>query len=105
VSSLVLVPLAPASLVPESLAATSPPLPFLALASRVPANVDSVVVSFLALIKLVLIFLARLPALISPLFSAALFSLVQASLVQASPVPVSPALVSCPILHAPASAA
>ena len=66
---LVLVPLAPASLVPESLAAASPPLAFLALASRVAADVASLVLSFVALVKLVPTFLASPPVLRSPLFS------------------------------------
>jgi hypothetical protein len=69
VPSLILVPLAPASLVPESLAAASPPLAFLALASRVTTNVASLVLSFVALIKLMPTFLTNPPVLRSPLFS------------------------------------
>jgi hypothetical protein len=69
VPSLVPVPLAPASLVPESLAAASPPLAFLALASRIAADVASLILSFIALVKLVPTFLASPPVLRSPLFS------------------------------------
>jgi hypothetical protein len=72
VSSFVPVPLAPASLAPEFLAAVSPPLAFLALASRVAANVASFFLGFVAPVKPVPTFLASPPAPIS---------LVQASLV------------------------
>jgi hypothetical protein len=89
VSSLILVLLAPASLIPESLAAASPPLAFLALTSHVTDNVTSLVLSFVALIKLVLTFLASPPALLSPLFSVALISLIQVSLIRASLIQVS----------------
>jgi hypothetical protein len=104
VPSLVPAPLAPASLVPESLAAASPPLAFLALASRVTADVASLVIGFLALAKLVLTFLARHPALISPLSSVAPISLARVSLGPISHVPAVPPLPR-PILYAPASAA
>ena len=106
-SSLVLVPLAPASLVPESLAAVFPPLAFLALISRVIANVASLVLSFVGLVKLVPTSLASPPALVSPLFSIALIStfaslalasLVRASLALASLALTSHALVSLALI-------
>ena len=107
-------PLTPASLIPESLAAASPPLAFLTLASRVADDVTSLILSFIAPVKLVPTFLASPPAPMSPLFSAAPISLVQVSpilvfldqasliqaslvlvfLVQASLIQVSPVQVS-----------
>jgi hypothetical protein len=69
VPPLVLVPLTPASLIPESLTAASPPLAFLALTSRITTNVASLILSFIALIKLVPTFLISPPVLRSPLFS------------------------------------
>jgi hypothetical protein len=88
------VPLTLASLIPESLTAASPLLPFLALASRAAADVASLVLSFIRPLKLVLTFLISPPALISPLFSAALISPALASPVLLSPAHVSPVLVS-----------
>lgn len=90
-------PLALASLVPESLAAASPPLPFLARASRVTTDVASLILSFFAPIKLVPTFLASPPAPISPLFSAALISpaLASPALVSLILVFLAPALVDC----------
>jgi hypothetical protein len=76
VSSLALAPLALASLIPESLAAASPPLAFLAIASRAITNIASLSLSFFRLIKLMPTFLASPLALISRLFSIALISLV-----------------------------
>jgi hypothetical protein len=95
VPSLVLVPLAPASLVPKSLAAASPPLAFLALASCVAADVASLVVGFLVLTKLVLIFFVYYPALISPLSSIAPISLAQVSPGLISHIPAVPPLPQC----------
>jgi hypothetical protein len=76
VSSLILAPLAPASLVPKSLAAASPPLTFLALASRVATNVASLGLSFFGPVKLMPTFLISPPAPISHLFSVAPISLI-----------------------------
>ncbi len=69
-SSLVLV-----SLVPESLATTSSSPAILTLASHISADIASLVLIFLALVKLVPTFLATPPALYSPLFSLAPISL------------------------------
>ena len=75
--------------VPESLAAASPPPAFLALASRVSADVASLVPNFLVLVELGPMFPAIPPA---PHSSRVSPTLVSPALV--SPAPVSPALVS-----------
>jgi hypothetical protein len=98
--------LVPVSLVPKSLAATTSPPAFLTLASCVCVKVASLVLSFLALVKLVLTFLTSPPALISSLFSLDPISLTPASPALASPAPTSPApaflVPTALILHTPA---
>jgi hypothetical protein len=69
-------PFTPASLILKSLTAASPPLAFLAFASYVINNITSLILSFIALIKLIPTFLISPFVLLSPLFSAASISLI-----------------------------